>query len=127
MKTKITCLWLFVAIAGLIEVVGCNSNSTSPYSTSPTTNAGNNKNSSPNTVVLYNMAFGPLTLTISKGTTITWQNNDGISHTATSDAGTWDSGNIPPGGSKSVTFDTAGTFPYHCIVHPMMTATIVVQ
>jgi plastocyanin len=125
MKT-IRLLSLLVTIAGLIEFGGCNSSS-NPYSSSSGNNAGNNTITTPNTVVLYNMSFGPSTLTVAKGTTVTWQNNDGIAHTATSDTGAWDSGTIPAGGSKGVTFNTAGTFPYHCTVHPMMTATIIVQ
>jgi plastocyanin len=119
-------LFLLVTIAGLIEFGGCSS-STNPYGSSSGNNSGNTIKTTPNTVVLSNMAFGPTTLTVAKGTTVTWQNNDGIAHTATSDTGAWDSGNIPAGGSKSVTFATAGTYQYHCTVHPMMTATIVVQ
>jgi plastocyanin len=127
MKMARTWLWLLVTITGLIEIGGCNSNSTNPYSNPSTNNSGTNTNASPNTVVVYNMSFGPTTLTVQRGATVTWQNNDAIVHTATSDTGAWDSGNISAGGSKSVTFNTVGTFPYHCTVHPMMTGTIVVQ
>jgi plastocyanin len=126
MINAIRWLLLLVTIAGLIEFGGCSS-STNPYGSSSGNNSGNNTNTTPNTVVLANMAFGPTTLTVAKGATVTWQNNDGIAHTATSDAGAWDSGNIPAGASKSVTFNTTGTFSYHCTVHPMMTATIIVQ
>jgi plastocyanin len=73
------------------------------------------------------MAFGPGSITVSVGTTITWHNNDGINHTSTSNTGVWDTGAIPPGGSKTQTFATAGTFPYHCNIHTMMTGTIIVQ
>lgn len=125
MRTAITWLSIF-AIAGLVEFGGC-SNSSNPYSSSSTNSTGGNTNPSPNTIAIYNMAFGPSTLTVAKGTTVAWQNSDGVPHTATSDSGAWDSGNIPPGGTKSVTFNTTGTFPYHCTVHPMMTATIIVQ
>ena len=127
MKTAKTWLWILVTTAGLIEFGGCNSSATGPYANAPASNGGNSTNSSPNTVVMNNMAFGSSTLTVPKGTTVTWQNNDSVPHTATSDTGAWDSGNIPPGESKSVIFTTTGTFPYHCTVHPMMTATIVVQ
>lgn len=127
MKTARTWLWILVATAGLIEFGGCNSNATGPYSNAPASTSGNNTTSTSNTVVMNNMAFGSATLTVPKGTTVTWQNSDSVPHSATSDTGAWDSGNIPSGGSKSVTFSTSGTFPYHCTVHPMMTATIVVQ
>ena len=125
MRTAKTWLSIFV-MAGLIGIVGC-SNSSNPYSSSSTNNTGGNPTPSPNTIAIYNMAFGPSTLTIAKGTTIAWQNSDSVPHTATSDSGAWDSGNIAPGGTKSVTFNSTGTFPYHCTVHPMMTATIIVQ
>ena len=127
MKSTKTSHWILAVTVGLIAFGGCNSGMTSPYSSSSTSTSGGTTNSSPNTIVVHNMAFGSSTLTVPKGTTVTWQNIDGVPHTATSDTGAWDSGNIPPGGSKSVTFNNAGTFPYHCTVHPMMTATIVVQ
>jgi plastocyanin len=64
---------------------------------------------------------------VGKNVTITWQNNDKVPHTATADDGSWDTGNISPGSSKALTFAVAGTFAYHCTVHPMMKATVVVQ
>jgi plastocyanin len=76
------------------------------------------------------MMFYPTTLTVSKGTTVTWQNNDAITHTSTSDApGIWDTGDITSNSSKTVTFNTAGTFRYHCIYHVNMgmRGTIIVQ
>jgi len=127
MKTLIARLGIVLTIAGMIEFGGCNSSSNDPYSSTQANNSGNNTNATPNTVVVSNMSFGPTTITVPKGTTITWKNNDGMSHTATSDTGDWDSGNIPTGGSKSVTFNSIGTFQYHCTLHPMMTATVVVQ
>jgi plastocyanin len=77
---------------------------------------------------MINIAFSPSTLTVSKGTTVTWQNNDGVTHTSTSDTGLWDTGNIAPGSIKDVTFSNAGTFKYHCTIHgPTMSGTVVVQ
>jgi plastocyanin len=61
---------------------------------------------------------------------VTWRNSDNIAHTATSNSGdatTWDSGNIAAGGSFSFTFQNAGTFPYHCTIHPGMVGTLMVQ
>jgi plastocyanin len=77
---------------------------------------------------MINISFSPSTLTVSKGTTVTWQNNDGVTHTSTSEDGLWDTGNIAPGSSKGVTFSNTGTFKYHCTIHgPNMSGTIVVQ
>ena len=73
------------------------------------------------------MAFPPTT-TVAKGTTVKWVNNDNMTHTATSDDGTtFDSGNIAAGASYSVVASKAGTFTYHCNIHPTMTATLVVN
>jgi plastocyanin len=126
MKKAGTPLAIVAALAASLALTGCNSSS-NPYGSNGGNNTSSGNNSAPNTVVIYNYAFGTPTLAVARGTTVTWQNTDVVAHTATSDAGTWDTGSIAPGASKSITFSTAGTFPYHCIVHPMMTGVIVVQ
>lgn len=78
-------------------------------------------------VTIGGFAFGPASVTVSVGDTVTWTNNDPQTHTATADDASWDAGNIAGGGgTKSVTFTTAGTFPYHCAIHPAMTGTVTV-
>lgn len=81
----------------------------------------------PNAVSIENMSFRPATLTIKTGTEVTWTNNDSLTHTITSDNNVFDSGNVSSGNTYKHTFDKAGTFPYHCSIHPSMTAEIVVQ
>jgi plastocyanin len=61
------------------------------------------------------------------GTTVTWTNNDSVTHTVTADAGAFDSGALSPGHTYSFTFRTSGTYSYHCSIHRSMTATIIVQ
>jgi plastocyanin len=80
-------------------------------------------------VRIRDFAFGPTTVTVQVGDTVTWRNDPGDpGHTATADSGAWNSGNIGPGGTASVTFNTAGRFQYHCEYHPSrMTGTVVVQ
>lgn len=78
-------------------------------------------------IEIKNFAFGPKTLTIKKGTTVTWTNQDSVAHTATSDDGGFDTGLLAKGESGSVTFDEAGTYSYHCTPHPNMKATVVVE
>ena len=73
-----------------------------------------------NTINMKNSVFDPVTLTVTKGTTITWINQDSYAHTTTADGNAWDSGNIAAGASKAFTFDTIGTFPYHCTYHAAM-------
>ncbi len=79
------------------------------------------------TVTIADFAFSPGSITVQAGATVTWLNNDSVAHTATGDNGEFDAGQIAPGGSATITFDTAGTFSYHCTLHPNMTASITVQ
>lgn len=78
-------------------------------------------------VTIVDFAFQPAAITVPVGTTVTWTNRGQVVHTTTSDTGVWDSGLLNPGGTFSRQFTQAGTFAYHCNVHPSMTATVVVQ
>ena len=73
------------------------------------------------------MAFYSASLTITAGASVKWTNNDAYSHTVTADDGSFDSGSIAPGGTYSHTFAVAGTYNYHCSIHPGMKASIVSQ
>ena len=80
------------------------------------------------TVTIQGFQFQPSSVTVQVGDTVTWANPAGEPpHTATSDTGGWDTGSIAAGASASVTFDTAGSFPYHCEFHPQMTGTVTVE
>ncbi len=95
----------------------------------PGTTAGAQKPSAgqvTNTVTIKAMAFGPATITIKAGQTVTWVNQDTIAHTVTADQGEWDSGSLAPGASYQQTFAKAGQYAYHCSIHPFMTGQIVV-
>jgi plastocyanin len=71
--------------------------------------------------------FSPKPIQITVGSTVTWTNGTAATHTATSDTGAWDTGNIAAGATSStITFATAGTFTYHCAIHPSMTGSVVV-
>jgi plastocyanin len=79
-------------------------------------------------VNIQNFAFSPNSLTINKGDSVVWTNMDSSSHTVTSDSGSeLKSGTLSNGQTYTHTFNTAGTFTYHCSIHPMMTAEIIVQ
>ncbi len=67
----------------------------------------------------------PGNVTIPAGSTVRWT-SEGGTHTSTSNTGMWDSGNIPPGGSFSHTFNTPGVYSYHCELHPNMAGTVYV-
>jgi len=77
-------------------------------------------------VSIAGFAFDPATLTVTTGTTVTWTNDDTAAHTVTSDDGSWGSNSLAKGDSFSFTFNEAGTFSYHCGVHPSMQATITI-
>ena len=69
-------------------------------------------------------AFQPGSVTISKGTKVRWRNRDGVTHTTT--GGGWNA-SLAPDARFSFTFDTAGSYPYMCTIHPSMTGTITVS
>ena len=79
------------------------------------------------TVNIQNFAFDPPEVTAAVGETIGWTNADAAPHTATTDDGACDTGNIAQDASAGLVFDAAGTYTYHCNVHPNMTGTITIQ
>lgn len=74
-----------------------------------------------------NFTFSPSSVTITPGTTVIWKNMAQVTHTSTSDTGAWDSGPIAFGSSFRFKFTQAGTFKYHCAIHPFMMASITVS
>jgi len=87
----------------------------------------------PVAVTIQNFAFSPAAVTVPKGTTVTWTNQDSPSHTIVSDATSqkgagqiFMSNTLGRGQSYSFTFTESGTFPYHCGIHPSMKGTITV-
>ena len=90
-----------------------------PTATSSTSNASS--------VSIANFSFSPATLNVAVGTKVTWTNNDSVTHTVTAIQGAFDSNDLSPGSTFSFTFTKAGTYTYHCKIHPSMTATIIVK
>jgi plastocyanin len=78
-------------------------------------------------VKIDNFVFGPQTITVPVGTTVTWTNSDDIPHTAVSTDGVFKSKVMDTDEKFSYTFTKAGTYPYYCTIHPKMTGKIVVQ
>ncbi len=81
-----------------------------------------------NTVAISNFKFAQQKITVKKGATVTWNNEDPAEHNVVFDdssAGEVEAGKlISKGESVSFTFDKVGIFPYHCIPHPYMTGTV---
>jgi plastocyanin len=78
-------------------------------------------------VKIDNFVFGPQTLTVPVGTTVTWTNSDDIPHTSVSTEGLFKSKVLDTDEKFSYTFTKAGTYPYYCTIHPKMTGKVVVQ
>jgi plastocyanin len=128
MRTTHMTAILFILFALGLVGSGCSKDSSNPaYGSS--TPAPAPAPAAPNTVLMTGMVFSPATITVPVGSTVTWKNNDGLAHTSTSDTGVWDTGNIAAGASTTTTFNTAGTFPYHCTYHAAMgmKGTVIVQ
>ena len=111
----------FVAGIVLVLLAGCGSSSTTTGATS-TANVVI-------TIVSENgaMSFSPASATAKVGQTVAWTNSDTLTHTATEDNGTFDTGGVNPGtASAPIAMPKAGTFPYHCSIHPTMTGTLTI-
>ena len=78
-------------------------------------------------VTMAGARFTPASISIKTGETVRWFNDDAIPHTVTALDRTWDSGNLPPGGSFERRFDSVGSYPYVCLYHSWMTAMVVVS
>src|SRR5579863_4964824 len=79
-------------------------------------------------VSIVDFAFNPATVTINPNDSVTWTWVGSFSHSSTSDnTNLWNSGILSHGATFSHTFNSAGSFPYHCLVHPFMTASVNVQ
>jgi len=78
------------------------------------------------TVAIKNFAFGPASVTVPVGTTVTWTNDDSEAHTVTAPKGPPHSPPLPPGGTFTYRFTKPGTYSYLCTIHPYMHGTVVV-
>lgn len=78
-------------------------------------------------VKIDNFSFGPATLTVAAGTTVTWTNRDDIPHTVVSDDKIFKSKVLDTDEKFSFTFTKPGTYGYFCSIHPKMTGKVVVQ
>jgi plastocyanin len=65
-------------------------------------------------------SFTPATFSTALGDSLIWQNNGAFNHTATSDAGFFNTGTITPGTQHAARFLAGGVFAYHCAIHPTL-------
>lgn len=129
---------LVIIIAAVIAVAaGGNDNKKTTTTSANNAAQKNTTNNTPanngqtaqnaNKVNISNFAFSPATLTVKKGTTVTWTNNDSVTHTVTSNSDHGpSSGNLSPGQTYNFTFTDEGTFNYSCTIHPEMHGAVTV-
>lgn len=102
----------------------------------PTTSENNtgttaSPSASAESITIADFAFAPSTLTVKRGTKVTWVNKDSVVHTVEPESGSpagapKSSGNLNTNSEYSFTFDTVGTFNYYCGPHPSMKGKVVV-
>jgi plastocyanin len=77
-------------------------------------------------VAIQSFAFGPGTVTVKPGTTVTWMQQDEDQHTVTADDASFASSPLVTGQTYTHTFTAPGTYHYHCAIHPFMHGTVTV-
>jgi len=78
-------------------------------------------------VKIDNFSFAPRSLTVKRGTTVTWTNHDDIPHNVVSTDKKFSSPVLDTDQTFSFRFQEPGSYPYFCKIHPTMTGTIVVE
>ena len=109
---------LALAAACLLAFTAAGCSSSSKSSSGGSAAAG-----APVGLTIQNSTFTPGSVTA--GTPFTISNKDGVTHTVTDDAGSFDV-RVPGGGSMPLTIPTAGTYKIHCKIHSSMHGTITV-
>jgi plastocyanin len=97
------------------------------FAGSPSVTANDQPTAASAAVKIDNFVFGPQTITVPVGATVTWTNSDDIPHTAVSTEGVFKSKVMDTDEKFSYTFTKPGTYPYYCSIHPKMTGKVVVQ
>jgi plastocyanin len=118
----IVLVYVVLAIAGPVAMVRETLLGRADASTDDTATAAAPEGGGGTTVAMEGLKFAPDTLTVAKGTTVLFNNNDVAPHTVTSDDAGVDSGVIGPG--KSFELEVDRSFDYVCSIHPSMRAKI---
>lgn len=122
---RIRNVYLATVLTTVAGIAGCGGGASTP--TQPTQGSTVTVSIVAGANTLTTTAYNPNPVTISRGSSIMWVNNDSRTHNSTSDSNAFASGNIAPNASFTQAFQTAGTFTYHCTIHPGMVGTVVVQ
>jgi plastocyanin len=120
-------LLLLMVIGG--AVLSTKSNNAATTSTRTPTPVFSDAPQVDNSISISGYAFAPATITMKKGTVVTWTNHDTVSHTITADTASDtapSSALVGNGQTFSFTFTKAGTYSYHCQPHPDMKGVVIV-
>lgn len=127
---------LTMATLGVAALTAACGGTVGPTGPDTTTTAGSTApTSTPDAIAsveLEQFAYLPAELEVAVGTAVTWTNLDDTEHTVTSgtpdapDKGTFDHDLEGADDRFTFTFNAAGTYPYHCVLHPFMQGTITV-
>jgi plastocyanin len=116
-----------IAIAGL---AACGGTSTPPSSAGASVGVAGANLGTPAVMIVAtgNLTFDPAMQTAHVGDIVQWTNTGSVEHTVTFDSqSSLSDPSLQPGGTWEVKFTTAGTYQYHCSIHPNMLGTIVVS
>src|SRR3989344_3760684 len=120
---------ILVGLMGLL-LAGCSHTGTTPTPTPAPAAVGQEETVvSGDVIEAKSFAFTTATTTVKPGATITFKNSDTAGHSVTGDDGTSFDTNII-GSNKTTTFTaptTPGSYPFHCVAHPSMKGTLIVQ
>ena len=109
-----------LALTAVLILGGC-----SFYGSTPNNSSNQTTTTAPDTINIQNFSFSPATLTVKKGATVTWTNNDSAPHQIKS--ASFNSSQFGKGQNFTFTFNDAGTFDYSCAIHPSMKGMITVE
>lgn len=125
---KITILIVVLILVGGFVYFRVGKNVPGQAPTPPSTSSGQAApQSTTHAVSIQNFAFSQSSISIKKGHTVIWTNKDSAPHTVTADSDSGiESPTINANGTYSFTFNSTGTFAYHCKFHPSMKGTVVV-
>jgi plastocyanin len=134
---------LMLCCAVALVAAGCGSSSKTSSSSSSSSSSAKPKTTASSggaaaggskvAVVMKNIAFSPASVTVKKGGTVKWTNDDSVGHDVTKESGpgpkftSGAKGGMQQGDTFQQKFTTPGTIHYVCTVHANMRATVVVK
>jgi plastocyanin len=114
-------------VVGLAVVMAsCGKSSTSPTESGTSNPANGAAIDIPASDVYGLTNFNPGQVSVVVGSSVSFQNSDGIEHHPTADDGSWNI-DLMSGAGGSEKFQTPGTYTFHCAIHPNMTGTVTVK